>query len=70
VLLEKPADEGNVIEGKVGAAMFLGEYLDCAIELGKNTLQTHQRYTLQVRRGTQVWVELPVGECMALPAGE
>ncbi len=68
VLLEKPIAEGNVIEGKVGAAMFLGEYLDCAIELGKNTLQTHQRYTLQVRRGTQVWVELPAGECMALPA--
>jgi iron(III) transport system ATP-binding protein len=68
VLLEKPAADGNVIEGKVGAAMFLGEYLDCAIELGKNTLQTHQRYTLQVRRGTQVWVELPAGECMALPA--
>ena len=29
----------NIIEGKVGAAMFLGEYLDCAIELGKNTLR-------------------------------
>ncbi len=68
VLLEKPAKDGNVIEGKVGAAMFLGEYLECAIELGKNTLQTHQRYTLQVRRGTPVWVELPAGECMALPA--
>jgi iron(III) transport system ATP-binding protein len=68
VNLEKPTDDGNIIEGKVGAAMFLGEYLDCAIELGKNTLQTHQRYTLQVRRGTQVWVELPAGECMALPA--
>jgi len=68
VLLEKPAGDGNVIEGKVGAAMFLGEYLDCAIELGKNTLQTHERYTLQVRRGTQVWVELPAGECIALPA--
>ena len=26
--------------------MFLGEYLDCTIELGKNILQTHQRYTL------------------------
>jgi len=68
VHLEKPAGDGNIIEGKVGAAMFLGEYLDCAIELGKNTLQTHQRYTLQVHRNTQVWVELPVGECMALPA--
>jgi iron(III) transport system ATP-binding protein len=65
--LEKPAGDGNIIEGKVGAAMFLGEYLDCTIELGKNTLQTHQRYTLQVRRGTPVWVELPASECMALP---
>jgi len=68
VHVEKPAHDGNIIEGKVGAAMFLGEYLDCAIELGNNTLQTHQRYTLQVRRGTPVWVELPAGECMALPA--
>ena len=66
--LEKPIGTCNVIEGKVGAAMFLGEYLDCAIELGKSTLQTHQRYTLQVRRGAPVWVELPVSECMALPA--
>ena len=41
----------NLIEGKIGAAMFLGEYLDCTVELGKNILQTHQRYTLQVRRG-------------------
>ncbi|MGE5219204.1 MAG: ABC transporter ATP-binding protein [Chloroflexota bacterium] len=66
--LQRPACAGNVIEGKVGAAMFLGEYLDCAIELGKNTLQTHQRYTLEVRRGAPVWVELPASECMALPA--
>jgi hypothetical protein len=48
--------------------MFLGEYVDCTIELGKNVLQTHQRYTLQVRRGDSVWIELPAGECMALPA--
>jgi iron(III) transport system ATP-binding protein len=68
VLREKPASCANVIEGKIGAAMFLGEYLDCAIELGNHMLQTHQRYTLQVRRGDPVWVELPATECMALPA--
>lgn len=65
--LQKPATVANVIEGKIGAAMFLGEYLDCNIELGKNTLQTHQRHSLQIRRGDPVWVELPAGECMALP---
>jgi iron(III) transport system ATP-binding protein len=66
--LDRPANNANVIEGKIGAAMFLGEYVDCAVELGKQMLQTHQRYTVQVRRGDQVWVELPAAECMALPA--
>ena len=65
---QPPTNGSNVIAGKIGAAMFLGEYVDCTIELGKNVLQTHQRYTLQVRRGDAVWVELPAGECMALPA--
>jgi len=63
----KPAGTENLMEGKIGAAMFLGEYLDCTVEIGKNVLQTHQRHTLQVRRGDPVWVELPAGECMALP---
>lgn len=66
--LQKPAGAGNLMEAKIGAAMFLGEYLDCTVELGKNVLQTHQRHTLEVRRGDPVWVELPAAECMALPA--
>lgn len=65
---EKPAGTTNVIEGKVVTAMFLGEYVDCNVELGKVTLQTHQSHTLQVRRGEPIWVELPPGECLALPA--
>jgi len=65
---QKPAQGANIIEGKIGAAMFLGEYLDCTVELGQNILQTHQPHSLQVRRGDAVWVELPAGDCMALPA--
>jgi iron(III) transport system ATP-binding protein len=64
----KPANSANVMAAKIGAAMFLGEYLDCAVEMSKNLLQTHQRHTLDVRRGDDIWVELPPGECMALPA--
>ncbi len=66
--VDRPRSSLNVIEGKIGAAMFLGEYVDCAVELGNQMLQTHQRYTVQVRRGDPVWVELPAEECMALPA--
>jgi hypothetical protein len=64
----KPIASENIIEGKIGAAMFLGEYVECTVEVGRNVLQTHQPHTLQVRRGDTVWVELPAGECMALPA--
>lgn len=65
----KPAETTNVVEGKVATAMFLGEYVDCSVELGNVTLQTHQSHALQVRRGEAVWVELPPSECLALPAG-
>ena len=65
--LQRPTNAANLMEAKIGAAMFLGEYVDCTVELGSNVLQTHQRYTLQVRRGDPVWVELPAGDCMALP---
>jgi iron(III) transport system ATP-binding protein len=64
----KPSHGDNILEGKIGAAMFLGEYVECTIELGKNVLETHQPHSLRVRRGDTVWVELPVGDCMALPA--
>jgi iron(III) transport system ATP-binding protein len=65
---KKPPQNENVVEGTVGAAMFLGEYVDCTVEVGNSVLQTHQRHTLQVRRGDKVWVELAPGECMAMPA--
>ena len=64
----KPSHIPNILEGKIGAAMFLGEYLECTVECGQHILQTHQHHTLQVRRGDPVWIDLPAGECMALPA--
>lgn len=64
----RPGQTQNVAEGKVATVMFLGEYLDCAIDLGSVILQTHQSHSLQLRRGDAVWVEIPPGECMALQA--
>ncbi len=66
---EKPAHCANVLEGKIAAAMFLGEYVECTVELGSFVIQTHQPHTFEGRRGEAVWVELPPGECLALPGG-
>ena len=63
---KRPPEAANVVEGKMATVMFLGEYLDCAVELGKAVFQTHQPHSLQLRRGESVWVEMPAGECLAL----
>lgn len=63
-----PPDTLNVVEGRVATVMFLGQYLDCTVELGKSFLQTYQRHSLDLRRGDRVWVELPPGDCLALNA--
>jgi iron(III) transport system ATP-binding protein len=62
----RPPETANVVEGKVATVMFLGQYLDCTVEIGKGLLQTYQRHSLQLRRGDRVWVELPPGDCLAL----
>ncbi len=64
-----PGQRTNVLEGKIAAAMFLGEYVECTVELGSSVFQTHQPHTFAGRRGETIWVELPPGECLALPAG-
>ena len=65
---KNPVRSENIVEGKIGAAMFLGEYVECTIEIGRNVLQTHQPHTLQVRRGDVVWVELPPANAWRLPS--
>ncbi|MBI4527001.1 MAG: ABC transporter ATP-binding protein [Deltaproteobacteria bacterium] len=66
----RPAHSGNVVEGSMATVMFLGEYLDCTVQLGRVFLRTHQSHGLELRRGDAVWVELPPADCMALPVQE
>jgi len=63
---KKPSGALNILEGKVATVMFLGEYLDCSIEIGARTLQAHQPRSLELRRGDPVWVELPPSQCLAM----
>lgn len=62
----RPGNSPNVVEGKVVTVMFLGEYLDCTIQIGQYFLQTHQRHSVELRQGDAIWVELPPTNCTAL----
>ncbi len=56
----------NVFVGTVEQRLFLGEYLDCRVRVGDTLLLTRQHPTAQLRRGDQVYVELPLDLCAVL----
>jgi iron(III) transport system ATP-binding protein len=57
----------NLFEGVVENLMFLGEFLDCRIDVAGQVLHTRLHPGLQLQVGETVWVELPVDTCLILP---
>ncbi len=53
----------NCLQGKVETASFLGEYLDCLLQVGGSTLKARLHPSLRLRREEQVFVELPPDKC-------
>ncbi|MFQ5614035.1 MAG: ABC transporter ATP-binding protein [Anaerolineae bacterium] len=60
---EVTAGAHNVFSGRVRVAAFLGEYVDCQIEVGEDLLRVHLHPRLKVRRGEEVFVHLPRDLC-------
>lgn len=58
----------NVFTGKVRVAAFLGEYVDCQVEVGNDLLRVHLHPRLNVHRGEEVFVHLPRDLCTVIPA--
>jgi len=56
----------NVFPGVVEEVVFLGEYLDCRVRVGGMLVLTRQHPMVGVRRGDQVFVELPIELCTVL----
>jgi iron(III) transport system ATP-binding protein len=65
--LEKPGGTLNCFEGTVATSNFLGEYLDCRIEVAQQTIRARQHPSLKVREGDRVFVEMPVDHCVVIP---
>ncbi|RME43568.1 MAG: ABC transporter ATP-binding protein [Chloroflexi bacterium] len=69
VLISKETTPGarNVFRGKVRVAVFLGEYVDCQVEVGDDLLRAHMHPRLKIRRGEEVFVHLPRNLCTVVP---
>ena len=66
VLHQSQSSVANTVKGKVEHAVFSGDFLDCQIRVGSHTIFTKQHPTVEIRRGQDVYVELPAAHCIAV----
>ncbi len=64
---ERPDGTSNCFEGTVITSHFLGEYLDCRIDVAQQTIRARQHPSLKVREGDRIFVEMPVEHCIVIP---
>ena len=63
---QKPDNAANCLEGTVNAAVFLGEYLDCQIDVAQQTIRARQHPSIKVREGETIYVEMPIESCVVI----
>lgn len=59
----------NVVAGTIAQLQFVGERIDCRVDVGPHTLLAHLLPTARVEPGEAVWLELPPDALTALPDG-
>ena len=65
-VLRDPGSAENVFEAKVESAAFLGEFLDCRLDVGGNELRVRVHPSLGLRRGESVYVRFPPECCLVV----
>jgi iron(III) transport system ATP-binding protein len=60
--------EGNILEGKVEKAVFLGEKVECQILAGSQIVTTKIPITEEVEEGEKVFLRFDPESCLVLPS--
>ncbi|MBI4321371.1 MAG: ABC transporter ATP-binding protein [Chloroflexi bacterium] len=58
----------NVFEGTVETAAFMGEFLDCRLDVGGSEFRVRVHPSLALKRGEKVFVRFPAECCMVVAA--
>ena len=66
VVRAQPAGVPNEFAGTLRVAAFLGDRLDCVVEIGDLLVRARAHPTTQLRRDQKVWVEFPIEHCTAI----
>jgi iron(III) transport system ATP-binding protein len=62
-----PSGAPNEFAGQLRVAAFLGDHLDCLVEVGDTLIRASAHPASELVREQQVWVEFPVERCVAIP---
>jgi iron(III) transport system ATP-binding protein len=67
IVLHREAPEAaNLFTGRVESAVFLGDYLDCRVDVGGTPLRARPPSSRDLSAGEAVWVEFPPTACKVL----
>ena len=68
-VIVRPAPSGhpNEFAGELRVAAFLGDRLDCVVEVAGVLIRASAHPSTELARGQRIWVELPVERCVAIP---
>jgi iron(III) transport system ATP-binding protein len=56
----------NVFPGTLRVAAFLGDHLDCVVDVGDARVRARAHPAVRLQRDQQVWVELPAERCVVM----
>lgn len=70
VSLDKPAGSENILRGKASNLLFLGESLDCHIEVAGQLIHVKAPADLAIEDGDEVFIRIPPERCIAVDVGE
>jgi iron(III) transport system ATP-binding protein len=62
----RPAGEENVLEGEVRDLIYLGNFLDCRVDVEGKELRIQLDHSVEMPPGTPVYVRLPPEQCRYL----
>ncbi|HEV8536920.1 MAG TPA: ABC transporter ATP-binding protein [Candidatus Limnocylindria bacterium] len=67
VVRAAPSGAANEFAATLRVAAFLGDHLDCVVDVAGTELRARAHPTAELRREQRVWVELPPEHCLAIP---
>jgi iron(III) transport system ATP-binding protein len=63
---ERAQGTGNEFPGTVRVAAFLGDHLDCVVDVGGTWIRARAHPAARLAREQQVWIELPPERCVVM----